>query len=60
MVLQESGEKYITVKERQRRAFEQILDKVLKDYSVVKITDGDGAHHGEDYEEMKKAILELY
>ena len=34
------------------------LDEVLKQYSVVKVADGNGAHHGEDYEEMKQVILD--
>ena len=33
------------------------LDKALKQYSVVKVTASNGAHHGVDYEEMKVAIL---
>ena len=33
------------------------LDKALKHYSVVKVNDVNGAHHGVDYEEMKVAIL---
>ena len=34
------------------------LDEVLKQYSVVKVADGNGAHHGEDYEGMKQVILD--
>ena len=34
------------------------LDETLKQYSVVKVADGNGAHHGVDYEEMKQAILD--
>ena len=34
------------------------LDEVLKQYSVVKVADSNGAHHGEDYEEMKQVILD--
>jgi hypothetical protein len=34
------------------------LDEVLKQYSVVKVADVNGAHHGEDYEEMKHVRLE--
>ena len=34
------------------------LDEVLKQYSVVKVADTNGAHHGEDYEEMKQVILD--
>ena len=33
------------------------LEKALKQYSVVKVNDANGAHHGEDYEEMRIAIL---
>ena len=34
------------------------LDETLKQYSVVKVADTNGAHHGVDYEEMKQAILD--
>ena len=34
------------------------LDETLKQYSVVKVADGNGAHHGEDFEEMKQVILD--
>ena len=34
------------------------LDEVLKQYSVVKVADTNGAHHGEDYKEMKQVILD--
>jgi hypothetical protein len=34
------------------------LDEVLKQYSVVKVSDDNGAHHGVDYEEMKQVILD--
>ncbi len=33
------------------------LDEVLKQYSVVKVADDNGAHHGADFEEMKQVIL---
>ncbi len=33
------------------------LDKALKHYYVCKVTDANGAEHGEDYEEMKEEIL---
>ena len=33
------------------------LNEALKQYSVVKVADTNGAHHGKDYEEMKQAIL---
>ena len=33
------------------------LDEALKQYSVVKVNDVNGAHHGPDYEEMRIAIL---
>jgi len=36
------------------------LDEVLKQYSVVKVADVNGAHHGEDYEEMKQVILDAF
>ena len=34
------------------------LDETLKQYSVVKVADTNGAHHGADYEEMKQVILD--
>ena len=34
------------------------LDKALTQYFVVKCNDVGGAIHGEDYEEMKEAILD--
>ena len=34
------------------------LDEVLKQYSVVKVADTKGAHHGEDFEGMKQVILD--
>ena len=34
------------------------LDEVLKQYSVVKVADTNGAHHGEDFEGMKQVILD--
>ena len=34
------------------------LDEVLKQYSVVKVADDNGAHHGADFEEMKQVILD--
>ena len=33
------------------------LDDVLKHYFVAKVTDANGAIHGEEYEEMKEVIL---
>ena len=36
------------------------LDEVLKQYSVVKVADVNGAHHGVDYEEMKQVILNAF
>ena len=34
------------------------LDEVLKDFFVCKVSDANGAEHGEDYEEMKQVILD--
>jgi len=34
------------------------LDETLKQYSIVKVADGNGAHHGADYQEMKQVILD--
>ena len=52
-------ENYVTVRQRQRNAFEKQLEGILKQYSVVKVADGNGAHHGEDYIEMKQTILDI-
>jgi hypothetical protein len=35
-----------------------ILDDVLKQYSVVRVGNATGAIHGKDYKEMKKVIIE--
>ena len=55
----EDTEKYVTVRERQLKAFGERLEKILKQYSVVKVNDVKGAHHGVDYEEMKREILDM-
>ena len=34
------------------------LDEALKQYSVVKVANANGAHHGYDFEEMKQVILD--
>ena len=34
------------------------LDEVLNQYSVVKVSDANGAHHGADFEGMKQVILD--
>ena len=34
------------------------LDEALKQYSVVKVIDDNGAVHGHDFEEMKQVILD--
>ena len=34
------------------------LDNALKQYFVCKVADANGAHHGEEYEDMKEAILD--
>ena len=33
------------------------LDNALKQYFVCKVADANGAHHGEEYEDMKEDIL---
>ena len=53
------NENYVTVRDRQKNAFEIRLEEALKQYSVVKVNDVDGAHHGEDYIEMKQTILDV-
>ena len=54
----------LRIKEDNKMKFEEDhpymkrLDETLKQYSVVKVADTNGAHHGEDYEEMKQVILD--
>ena len=54
----------LRIKEDNKMKFEEDhpymirLDEVLKQYSVVKVADTNGAHHGEDFEEMKQVILD--
>ena len=54
----------LRIKEDDKMKFEEDhpymikLDEVLKQYSVVKVADGNGAHHGEDYKGMKQVILD--
>mgnify|MGYP001246642214 CR=1 FL=1 len=54
------NENYVPFKERAKSVYEKRLEKILKQYSVVKVNDVKGAHHGVDYEEMKREILKLY
>jgi 5-methylcytosine-specific restriction endonuclease McrBC regulatory subunit McrC len=49
----------IPFNQRRSNKYAKRLDEVLKQYSVVKVADANGAHHGEDYEEMKQVILDL-
>jgi hypothetical protein len=48
---------YVPFNERRAKRYEERLEEVLKQYFVVKVKDANGAEHGEDYEEMKQAIL---
>ena len=54
----------LRIKEDDKMKFEEDhpymikLDEVLKQYSVVKVADGNGAHHGKDFEGMKQVILD--
>ena len=54
----------LRMKEEDKMKFEEDhpymkrLDETLKQYFVVKVADTNGAHHGEDYEEMKQVILD--
>ena len=54
----------LRIKEDNKMKFEEDhpymirLDEVLKQYSVVKVADTNGAHHGADFEEMKQVILD--
>ena len=53
----------LRIKEEDKMKFEKDppymkrLDETLKQYSVVKVADNNGAHHGADFEEMKQVIL---
>tara|TARA_B100000809_G_C14673130_1_gene363993 strand:+ start:78 stop:257 length:180 start_codon:yes stop_codon:yes gene_type:complete len=49
-------EKYVPFKERVKSSFELRLDKVLKQYSIVKVEGK--CIHGKDYREMKRLILD--
>jgi hypothetical protein len=51
---------YVPVRERQQDAFEKRLDKALKQYSVVKVGNANGAIHGKDYREMFKIIMNTF
>ena len=46
------------VKYGKDHAYMKRLDKILKQFSVVKVAAVGGAHHGEDFEEMKQLILD--
>ena len=54
----------LRMKEEDKMKFEEDhpymikLDEVLKQYSVVKVADTNGAHHGADFEGMKQVILD--
>ena len=55
---------HITKEDNNKMKFEEDhpymkrLDEALKQYSVVKVADTNGAHHGKDFEEMKQVILD--
>ena len=51
------NEDYVPVRERQENAFEERLEKALKQYSVVKVGNANGAIHGKDFKEMKRLIM---
>lgn len=48
---------YVSIRNRQINAFEQRLEKALKQYSVVKVGNANGAIHGKDFKSMKKLIM---
>ena len=54
----------LRIKENDKMEFEKDhpymkrLDEALKQYSVVKVIDDNGAVHGHDFEEMKQVILD--
>jgi len=49
----------IPFSQRLRERYNKQLEEALTQYSVVKVADAKGAHHGKDYEEMKRVILDL-
>jgi hypothetical protein len=49
---------YVPFKDRAKKSFGMRLDKVLKQYAIVKVNDAKGAIHGKDYREMKQLILD--
>jgi len=48
---------YVPVRDRQKDAFGKRLDEALKQYSVVRVGNANGAIHGKDYREMRKLIM---
>tara|TARA_B100000809_G_C14732816_1_gene385618 strand:+ start:79 stop:267 length:189 start_codon:yes stop_codon:yes gene_type:complete len=48
---------YVPFKERAKISFGEQLDEVLKQYSVVKVGNANGAIHGKDFREMKELII---
>jgi hypothetical protein len=50
---------WVPINERRSNRYAKRLDEALKQYSVVKVADVNGAHHGADYEEMKQVILDV-
>ena len=54
------NENYVPFKERAKNSFGIRLEEVLKQYSVVKVGNANGAIHGKDYKEMKQLILDTF
>ena len=52
------NDEYMTIRDRKKNAFSIRLKEALKQFSVVKVNDVNGAHHGKDYREMKQLILD--
>ena len=48
----------IPFNQRRRNKYAECLDEVLKQYSITKVSDVNGAIHGKDYREMKQLILD--
>ncbi len=51
------NDEYMTIRDRKKNAFSIRLKEALKQFSVVKVNDVNGAHHGKDYREMKQKIM---
>ena len=57
MVIEVSRRKLDASDYHKDHPYMKTLEKALKQYSVVKVNDANGAHHGADYEAMRVEIL---